>query len=93
MPHSSFESSKIRKFGTTAKKALRKRLDPTSEASIRIAEASDPPMSPMPEASGISTPISGSDIENSNGKNSRDDNSDKEQNAREKAMLIKKKLT
>ena len=39
---------------------------------MRIAGFSDPSMSPIPEASGISTPISGMDLENSNGKNLKD---------------------
>ena len=87
MPISSSESSKIRKFGTKARKALRKRLYPILEASTRIAEASDPSMSPKPEA------FSGLDTQNSNGKNPRDGNSDEKQNSSKKARPIKTKLT
>ena len=47
---------KISKFGNSARKALLERLDPTSESSTRIAEASDPSMSPTPMNSGDSTP-------------------------------------
>ena len=61
---------KIRKFGASARKALRGRLDPTSESSPRIAGSSDPSMSPIPEASGTSTPSSGLDEEILMGRNS-----------------------
>ena len=83
---------KIRKFGISARKALRERLDPTSESSTRIAEASDPSMSPNPEATGDSTPTSIRDGVLRGGRK-RDEMSDEERHSRKKARHIKKKLT
>ena len=67
---------KIRKFGSSAREALRERLAPTSESSTKIAGSSDPSMSPILMTSGDSTPISGLDGEKSVGNRSRktDDN-------------------
>ena len=55
---------KIRKFGESARKALRERLDRTSESSTRIAGSSDPSISPIRKASGNATPSSGQDDKN-----------------------------
>ena len=61
---------KIRKFGASARKALQKQLDPTSESSTRITGSSDPSMSPVPGASGNSAASSSLDDKNHMGRNS-----------------------
>ena len=87
---------KISRFGNSARKALRERLDPTSESSTRIAEASDPSMSPTSMNPVDSTPSSPKDGVLRGGTRTRkrnDEMSDEERDTRKKARHIKKKLT
>ena len=86
---------RIAKFGASARKVLRERLDPTSEPSTKIEKDFRSIHELNSRGLGRFHSYSEVDEKNSNGKTSREseyDNSDDEQNSSKKVRLIKKKL-
>ena len=76
---------KIKKLKNSTRKALRERLDPTSESSTRIAGSSGPSVCPTPMALGDSIPNSVKDGVLQGGSRSRkisEETSDDERNLR-----------